>query len=459
MNAVDRNLRSAAFVYLKPKATRGLRPSPAGIGQGEALFSSVMRAFGLLIGSMFSVLGAASLTTTGCGDTGAESRPRTTGSGGAIANGGQTVVPQGGQTITGAGGMTFLPPPSSNSGGMTGPETGCNDRNIVKTPVTPTVLLLVDNSSSMFEPREQLWDLLYSTLMDPAMGIVKGLEDKIRFGFASYKGNRVATMETDPKCAEITSVPYALNNFQAIDTTYKKLGTEWMQGVKWETPTGFAINQVAAQLQAFTADPPGPKYILLVTDGNPNTCQTVDPQCGQDLSIQAVQNAYAKGIGTFAIGIGTIVANDPGCDKSWGRCGIEHLQDIANAGVGLPVAPPPENYRYQTCSQPFGNMLQATYAPSATGLTNAPYFTATNAAQLKTALSGLLNGVVSCSFDMDHEVTGDPSLGTVMLSGAPLTYTSEPAATSGWRLDGSHQVTLLGTSCETFKATTGELNI
>src|SRR5690606_35538307 len=118
--------------------------------------------------------------------------------------------------------------------------------------------------------------------------------------------------ETDPRCAEITSVDIDLNNHAAIDAVYAELGTAWMPGLKRETPTGHAITRIAAELAEYMPDPPGPKYILLVTDGNPNTCQILDPQCGPDASVAAVQKAYELGIGTFVIGFGDIVTMNTG---------------------------------------------------------------------------------------------------------------------------------------------------
>jgi hypothetical protein len=307
----------------------------------------------------------------------------------------------------------------------------------------PTVLILVDNSSSMFEPREELWDVLYNTLMDPANGIVSQLQSEIRFGFASFKGAQASLEETDPACAEIASVDYALDNYAAINTVYTELGTQWTPQAKWETPTGHAINRVAAELNAFTADPPGPKYIVLVTDGNPNTCKVNDPQCGQDLSIKAVQDAFGLGIRTLAIGFGSIITDNAGCEPVRYRCGPEHLQDLANAGAGLPVHEQPPDFFYEPCSA--GMPLVATYSATPGA---APFFTAVDAPELRVALEQALVSVVSCTFDMDATVTGDPTLGQVSVAGQPLAI----ADPNGWTLeDNAYQVTLNGAACEQFR--------
>jgi hypothetical protein len=338
-------------------------------------------------------------------------------------------------------------------GGGTGGVAICNELTIVPKPVVPTVLLLVDNSSSMFEPEDKApWDLLYDTLMNT--DLISSLQSRVRFGFTSYKGNPMAQMnETDLACADMKSVPYALDNFNAIKSTYTELGMQWEPGVKWETPTGHAIARAAADLAQFQSDPAGPKAILLVTDGNPNTCQIIDPQCGQDLSIRAVQDAYTAGIQTFTIGIGEVIQGNVGCEPQWGRCGPLHLQDLANAGKGLPVLPPPEQFVWQNCADRYGRVLQGTYDAAAT--MNAPYFTATSTAELRTAVEQLLANVLSCTVQMNARVTGDASLGMVQVNGTSALY-NDP---NGWKLEtDTVSVTLTGAACENFKAT-GDLHI
>lgn len=331
-----------------------------------------------------------------------------------------------------------------SGGGM---EMGCNDLSIETKEVTPTVLLLVDNSSSMFAPREMIWDPLQSVLMKEPDGIVASLQEKIRFGFTSYRGSSVAN---DPACPNLFEVDYKLNNHADINTRYMQQSAEFKPGDKWETPTGAAIRKVTEKLAAYEADPPGPKYIVLVTDGNPNTCAALDPQCGSDESIKAVQDAKALGIGTFAVGIGDIITANAGCEPVWGRCGVLHLQDIANAGQGLPVQAPPDQLRYQACTPT--QTLAATYATAAETPGAAPYFTAANATELETAMKGLLNSVVSCTYDMNATVVGDASLGTVKVNDVDVPY-NDP---NGWKLeDNKTQITLQGAACDSFKAQPG----
>jgi hypothetical protein len=376
--------------------------------------------------------------------------------GGVMATGGSGAT--GGSSALGGSSMIELGGSSGDSAGTAaGPV--CEGLTAKSTQLTSTVLILVDNSSSMFDKTSTgstSWKLLYDALMDKTTGAVTALQGQIRFGFASYKGHQ-ATSEDDPACATITPTmsTFAKDNGAAIDTIYTQLGKETNNGANWETPTGYAIKTVAPELAAFQSDPPGPKFILLVTDGNPNTCETINPQCGQDRTIKAVQDAFAQGIGTIPIGIGDITLSDDGCNVMQARCGNDHLQDVANAGAGLPVQAPPADYKYQPCIQGEGGTLTATYVDAGQTTGTAPYFTANDSATLRQKLGEALMAVQSCTFDLNAIVTGNPAGGVVTLNGVPLTFGD---MTSGWTLEpNKYQVTLQGSSCDTFRTNPGSM--
>jgi hypothetical protein len=261
----------------------------------------------------------------------------------------------------------------------------------------------------------------------------------------------------------MTTVAPGPTNFAAIDTVYKQVGTTYDStnppNPKWETPTNYAISYAVNALQAYNPTPPGPKYILLVTDGNPNTCVTIDPQCGQDQAIKAAQDAYAAGIGLFVFGVGDIVNNpNAGCPTS-ARCGLLHLQDLANAGVGAPVTAPPGcvdptdpgcKLKYEACNNSM--TLTASYAATADNV-GTPFTVDTTASdaqqKLKDALGKLLNQAVSCTFDLDAIVTGNAANSSITLDGTELKL-GDP---NGWALeDNKYQVTLEGSACDTYRS-------
>jgi hypothetical protein len=241
----------------------------------------------------------------------------------------------------------------------------------------------------MFEPRASIWDPVHTALTDSTTGVVTAFQDRVRFGFSLYRGSTTTHLETDPACATILSVPFAIDNRAAIETLYADASDDY-SGMLWETPTGHAIRRAADDLALVDLDPPGRKYILLVTDGNPNTCQVLDPQCGQDQSIAAAQYARTLGITLLAAGIGDLVQRGAtGCPMS-ARCGTNHLQDLANAGTGRAVQPPSDDYKYEQCNP--NQMLSATYAtPPGT----ATYYSGTNESEYRTAFTAALNSILS----------------------------------------------------------------
>jgi hypothetical protein len=261
----------------------------------------------------------------------------------------------------------------------------------------PTVMLLVDQSGSMTTDLggDTRWNVARNALINPTTGVVKILEKEVRFGLALYTSKDGSKGGTCPLLQEVS---IALNNYSAISTMYSKAAPIG------DTPTGESIDAVVKQL----SDPavPGPKYIVLATDGEPDTCAVPNPQNGQPEAIKAAQDAFAKGIQTFYISVGSEVS-------------ASHAQQMANAGQGLPP----------------------------TGATKAKYYVASDAASMKAAFDAIINGVRSCTFKLNGKVV-DPTKGVVSLDGGPLVF-NDP---NGWKLssDGM-EVTLQGSACTKIK--------
>ena len=297
-----------------------------------------------------------------CGGTGVCEGSGSDGSGGFPGGGGTTPIGGGG-----------------DGGGDGTSQLVCLDIEARLEHAIPTVVLLIDRSGSMEEPFGNGLNRLeaaYNALMDPTDGLVHELQSGFRFGmslFTSYTDNQT--------CPEISDVRPELNNFDPIDRVF---GRAFPGG---GTPTGEAI---MGTLRQFDVHPDqGRKILLLATDGEPNTCPDPFNDVGQPEALAAVQQAYQQGIETIVLSVGDGI-------------GMSHLEDMANAGAGLPIG----------------------------GAQQAQYFQANDPATLKAEMRGIIASAHSCVFRVRGGVV-DPALidmATITLDGEVLTY-GDP---NGW---------------------------
>ena len=296
-----------------------------------------------------------------------------------------------------------------DGGGGTGPGDGAVGDGCINAKITfekqiPTVVLLIDQSGSMTESfgGGTRWSVVHSALMDPTTGIVKLLENEVRFGLALYTGDG-----GNGVCPTLTEVSTSLGNYAAIKTVYDAAQPEN------ETPTGESIDEVVTTLVPYPE--PGPKVIVLATDGEPDTCAVPNPQNGQPEAVKAAQDAFAAGIETYVISVGNGIS-------------LNHLQDMANAGKGTPVG----------------------------GSQNEPYYQALDQQALYDAFQTIIYGVRPCKLKLNGTV--DPAnagQGQVWLDGKPLGH-NDP---NGWKLNGNDEIELLGTACDAIKSGDHEIQI
>jgi hypothetical protein len=280
---------------------------------------------------------------------------------------------------------------------------GCVNVAVQIKKTIPTVVLLIDQSGSMTESFSggNRWNVLRSALMHQQTGIVSRLQNDVRFGFALYSSrdeNSDGTVEG--ACPLLTEVAVALGNYQAINSVYA--GASPID----ETPTGDSIAAVTDALIPIQSE--GPKVIVLATDGEPDTCEVPNPQNGQAESIAAAQRAFQNDIRTYIISVGQ------------GTVSLRHLQDMANAGQGLPVG----------------------------GMQNAAYYEANNQAALEGAFNEIINGVRDCKLKLNGQVDANKAgQGRVTLDGQQLGY-QDP---NGWKLNSPTEIELVGTACQAIK--------
>lgn len=360
---------------------------------------------------------AACLVISGCGGTGGATATDSgtddsTGTGTGITGltGGMVTdsAPTSSSTATGSsttGGVLF---DVGNGPGDTASDTEvdtgvCADAEVNFEPQIPTVLLLIDQSGSMTTQFGDVdrWQAVYDALLAPQGGLVPELEGEIRFGMALY-----TSFEGDQggECPVITATAPALDNYAAIAASYEASQPED------ETPTGESIAAVTPTLVMDPAE--GNKIIVLATDGEPDTCAEPNPQNGQEASVMAAAAAFDQGVRTYVISVGDEVSD-------------QHLQDVANAGVGVGPGDP-----------------------------DAPFYKADDAQALAEAFATIVDGVRDCKLTLDGKVTeGGQEQCTVYVNGMTVPYGVE----DGWQLNNPSEVELVGDACDAIQS--GEVQV
>ena len=284
-----------------------------------------------------------------------------------------------------------------NPGGSAGPEPDaatCADLHFTATAIIPSIELLIDQSGSMKDNfaggtgGESKYTAVHDALVG-STGVVTELESKIYFGAMLYTSGNT--------CPTTKATPRALSNLANIKSLIEANMPDS------NTPTPEAINAVVADFAANPAPAGSPPIIVLATDGLPNTCDGTAVQTGN--SVFAAGAAHFVGINLYILSVGDDVAD-------------QHLQDMANAGVG----------------EPFGQ--------------NAPFYKGNDPASLQAAFQQIIASQISCDLTLNGMI--DPaqaSSGTVTLDGVTLTYGTD------WTLTNPTTVTLTGTACTTLKTT------
>jgi len=317
----------------------------------------------------------------------------------------------GGSSNAGVGGIDNPGGAGSSGAGVGGGGVGggsdCPDALVRTTRATPTVVLLVDQSSSMTEEfggDGSRWDVLRNFLLEQPNGLIADLQGQVRFGFAMYSAVSGGTNpEPMGECPMITSVQPALNNYDAISAIYSDAD------VVEDTPTGDSIDAVIDGL-GLTTNPDvmmDPVVLVLATDGEPDRCEELDPQNGQEEAIAAATRAFSMGVRTYIISVGDEVSD-------------EHQQDMANAGLGRGPGDP-----------------------------DAEYWEVGDDASLRGALMDIVGSQLGCEVQLSGSVAdGDACDGMVTIDGEPLTC-DDP---NGWELSTPRTIRLLGSACDRLKS-------
>lgn len=343
------------------------------------------------------------------------------------------------------GGGIFDNTAPKNSDGGTGGQLDlpslCPMGEAWATRVKSRVALVVDGSKSMtdFDFRDTgmpRWDVLQSALTDPDEGVVA------RFGPAADFGVRVYQSTADTGGLNPGQCPYpdgsvvepASDNVGAIANT---LATNRPERDVGTTPTAAGLR---AAYDAFGDVNPdgdeGPRVVILATDGEPNGCVNefdvevsflADcPSADQVRSCTAGGTcvcfvpAFADTLDAVQYGrnrdVWTYVVSLADADGAFAT----HLQQLANAGAGLPI-------------------------DAADG---AQLYVPTNPVQLRQQLLDLVGGSVSCDVTLNGVVDLDRAgEGIVTLDGQELAY-EDP---DGWVLVDEGTIRAQGQACTAFR--------
>jgi hypothetical protein len=434
--------------------------------------------------SLGCTAGVRPTTTAGAGGS-------VTGAGGSnFGTGGQSSGSTGGSSMRGTGGDVGL----TGAGGN--PDAAaCQQKDIMFTPTNPTVYLLVDRSGSMFhcltgatgdavcsDPNNTSW----TNLRKAIEGVLPTLDSQVRFGFTTVWGTNPMGGGMCPSLQGMLTddVPPALNNAAAIAAKYDALPfppNSTQPGVKFESPASESLDNVTKALLADTTQ--GSKYIIFITDGQPDYCDDSNSLCAPDSVVWKLQAAYQAGIKTIVMGIQT-----PLFDLAPGV-----LQDWANAGAGEPTMPPVRANGtsfdfYDQCGQNIVTGWTADLTASGQtpmrGDTLGMYSTmsgptmpyqpnAADESALSAALASALSGVRSCTFDLSTFQIDADKLDEAIVSLVDSTAGDEPipldkTSTDGWymtnitetvnangqKMHTATQLQLFGSWCDKLRAPT-----
>lgn len=297
------------------------------------------------------------------------------------------------------------PPPDAADPNDAAPKPACESISESIDELRPGVMLVVDQSRSMRTPFPQpgspdtRWSLVGKALFDPTSGVVKAYQGTIRFGVAFFTGRQ------NEQCPLLHQMRAATQNYAALNALFQSLAPDG------NTPTGESLNQVVEQLERGQRH--NVQTIVLVTDGNPNTCTMPSGDNGQFEAVEAVQIAYELGYDVYVLGISNDIA------------GI-NLQQLANAGAGKPID------------------LMYGVDPEAAQ----PYQASSDTNGLTGQFADILSQISFCEVRTQRDIAPEEaSLGRVLLDGVPLAY----GASDGFRLKDPRHLEIMGSACESIK--------
>ena len=261
----------------------------------------------------------------------------------------------------------------------------------------PEVVMVFDRSFSMVAPVEGTGHSRFEEATAAIFDVLMKTDATVLWGLKLFPTGMMCGVTPG------VDVPVAAHTAAAVTAGITGLPPGMPQG----TPTHLAVAEATAHLKLRTTD--NPKFILVVTDGEPNCFAGADA-----LTVTAIETAAMAGFHTFVVGIATTGTDDDNI-----------LNAMADAG-----------------REP---------RPGAT-----KYYPATKRDELTTALGHITGAIATnCVYPLTKK---PPSPDDVAVNVGTMRIARD--ATNGWTYgDGGNSVVLKGAACDLAKSGKGDVTI
>ncbi|MET0339968.1 MAG: vWA domain-containing protein [Polyangiales bacterium] len=282
-------------------------------------------------------------------------------------------------------------------GGASG-GSECTKRTVQPEKTTPDMLVVLDRSGSMI--KNDQGTNRWAGSVEAVTEVVQTYDDRVSFGLMTFP-----SVNTGNSCAAGSmNVPVGPGAGSQIASALSRMNAEGF------TPTAATLQAVRKTFEAgIAADTVvAPKFVLLVTDGDPNCSSSWIPNNGSGQS-------------------------DPEARQQT----IAAIQALNNDGVRTYVV------GYQTAGTGFSQQLDMMAAAGGTGAKT--HRSVDSGSDLQIAIEEIASRAVSCSYKLDKAVS-DPSYVLVQVKGKTRAYGN---GADGWALGPDMQtITLTGAACD-----------
>lgn len=279
----------------------------------------------------------------------------------------------------------------------------CAEGSATATRLHPQVILLLDGSSSMREGYGDTtkWAAMRQALVNPNNGVVKTMESLIEFALVIYAGEYSNSGGECPVPGDV--VPHAINNYNAIEAALPA------ESPGRRTPTGEALDAVCRALPGINDEGNRPQYVILATDGEPNSCEGGGFQGSPAYQsvIDAANRCCENGVTLYVVSLASVTPEFQA-----------HLQQLANIGM---------------CQQ--GG--------------SAPVYSPQSPQQLSDDIGHLVGGALNCDVLINGTIVeGKECEGSDVRLGDQVLKCND---SNGWILAEPNLIRLQGQACEDFK--------